>query len=225
MSSALYFAATLQWMGSFFILLLCLYRWRNLSSDLKAVGVYAGLSFFFQLLQVISMFVFSNRYNNLVANIYSPVELFSLLLIYYNTTRMARYKSVLKVLGLTLCVILTGVAALNPHTLNGTSETIRDITMIVCSFVYFLLIVKDMSEEHRTEESMFWVNASILFFFSSTLILSLSMDYIQTVLREDFVIFWILRNLLRAFFCVVICIGIWKAGKLSAESLAKRKVQ
>lgn len=210
MINYLYIAATLQWMGSLFILLLCLYRWNSLSNDLKAVGIYGGLSFFFQSLQFSSLFYFNSRFNNLVANIYSPIELFSLLLIYHNIPQMVMYKNVLKVLGLILCVSLAGVAVSNPHTLNGVSETIRDITMIVWSFVFLLVIVRDVSDEQLTKTPIFWINASILFFFSSTLILSLSMDYIQEVLRDDFVIFWIFRNMLRTFFCVIICVGIWK---------------
>ncbi len=207
----MYFAANLQWMGSLCILLFCLYRWKSLSKDLKAVGVYGGLSFFFQLLQFISLLYFKNRFNNLVANLYAPVELLSLLLIYFYTDKMGKYRPVLSVLSLLLCLFLASVGVSNPHTLNGISETIRDITMIVCSLVYFLLVMKGMQEQRLTETPMFWINSSILFFFSCTFILSLSMGYIQEVLREDFVIFWIFRNLLRTFFCVVICIGIWKA--------------
>lgn len=211
MYNLMYFAANLQWMGSLCILLFCLYRWKSLSKDLKAVGVYGGLSFFFQLLQFISLLYFKNRFNNLVANLYAPVELLSLLLIYFYTDKMGKYRPVLAVLSLLLCLFLASVGVSNPHTLNGISETIRDITMIVCSLVYFLLVMKGMQEQRLTETPMFWINSSILFFFSCTFILSLSMGYIQEVLREDFVIFWIFRNLLRTFFCVVICIGIWKA--------------
>lgn len=209
----LYLAASLQWLGSLCILSLCVYRWRNLSGDLKAVGVYGGLSFFFQLLQFGSLLYFNNRFNNLVANIYAPVELLSLLLIYFNTAKMSKHRAALAVLSLPLCVFLASVSLSNPNTLNGMSETIRDITMIVCSFVYFSLIMKNLSEEHLIETPMFWINASILFFFSCTLILSLSMDYIQTTLREDFAIFWIFRNLLRTLFCAIICFGIWKVCK------------
>lgn len=224
MYNLMYFAANLQWMGSFCILLLCLYRWKSLSKDLRAVGVYGGLSFFFQLLQFISLFYFKNRFNNLVANLYAPVELLSLLLIYFCTANMVKYRVVLAGFSLLLCVFLASISVTNPHTLNGISETIRDITMIACSFVYFLLSMRGMQEEHLTETPMFWINASILFFFSCTFILSLSMGYIQEVLREDFVIFWIFRNLLRTAFCVVICIGIWKARKLSDQTLSKNTI-
>lgn len=215
MYNLLYFAAILQWMGSLSILLVCLYCWRNLNKDLKAVAVYGGLSFFFQLLQFTSGLYFKNRFNNLVANIYAPVELLSLLLIYFYTDKMVKYRLVLAVLSLLLCLFLASVGISNPHTLNGTSETIRDITMIVCSFAYFSLIVNDVSQEQLTQVPMFWINASVLFFFSTTLILSLTMNYILEVLRDDFALFWVFRNFLRVGFCLVLCVGIWKSRKLA----------
>lgn len=221
MTSLNYFSAMLQWMGSLAILFLCLHRWKYLSKDMKAVGLYGGLSFFFQLLQIVSLLYFNSRFNNPVANIYSPVELFSLLLIYYHTPKLVAHKKVLTVLGLVLCIFVAGISASNLHTLNGISETIRDITLIVCSLFYFIVIMKEMTEENLLEAPMFWVNASILFFFSCTLILSLFMDYILALLRDDFISFWIFRNLLRTGFCLVICLGIWKVRMQTPLTLPK----
>ena len=224
MISLTYLSATLQWMGSLCIFLLCVYRWKSLGKNLKAVGVYGGLSFFFQLLQVVSLLYFKSRFNNLVANVYAPIELLSLLVIYYYTAQMVKYGNALAVLSVMLCIVLSGIGLSSPNTLNGISETMRDITMIACAFVYFLMIMKDTQEEDLTETPMFWINSSILFFFSCTFILSISLEYIQEVLREGFAIFWISRNFLRTGFCVVICIGIWKAVKMPVENLAKSKV-
>lgn len=208
-----FLSAYLQWAGSFAVMLLCFYKRRNLSIDLKAVGVYASLSFFFQLLQFISFFFLKSRFNNVVANVYSPIEVMSLLAIFFFTPKLHTYRLFLGVVSIALLAFLTWTAIAHTTTLNATSETIRDLSMIICSLAYFLIVMKDLSEENITEMPMFWINASILFFFSCTFMLSLSMGYIQEVLRDDFVIFWIFRNLLRAVFCAVICIGIWKAGK------------
>jgi hypothetical protein len=210
-------AAYAQWAGSFFIILLCAYNWRLLSSDLKAVGVYAALSFFFQLLQFVSFIFLKSKFNNPVANVYSPIEVMSLLAIYFFSPKLQRYRLLLGMVSTALLVFLTWTAITHTRTINATSETVRDLTMIVGSLTYFLLLMKDLSEENIMEMPMFWINSSILFFFSCTFILSLSMGYIQEVLREDFVIFWIFRNFLRFGFCIVICIGIWKARKLTYQ--------
>lgn len=208
-----FLSAYLQWAGSFAIMLLCLYKRRNLNVDLKAVGIYASLSFFFQLLQFISFFFLKSRFNNVVANVYSPIEVMSLLAIFFFTPKLNKYRLHLGIISIALLAFLTWTAIAHTTTLNATSETVRDLSMIICSLAFFLIVIKDLSEENIMEMPMFWVNSSILFFFSCTFILSLSMGYIQEVLREDFVIFWIFRNVLRTFFCVVICIGIWKARK------------
>lgn len=209
-----FLSAYLQWAGSFAVILLCLYKRRNLSYDLKAVGIYAGLSFFFQLLQFISFFFFKSKFNNVVANVYSPIEVMSLLAIFFLTPKFSKYRLHLGIVSMALLTFLTWTAIVHTTTLNATSETVRDLSMIICSLAFFFIVIKDLSEEKITEMPMFWVNASILFFFSCTFILSLSMGYIQEALREDFVIFWIFRNLLRTGFCAVLCIGIWKARDL-----------
>lgn len=210
-----FLSAYLQWAGSFAVMLLCLYKRRNLSVDLKAVGIYASLSFFFQLLQFISFFFLKSRFNNVVANVYSPIEVMSLLAIFFLTPKLSKYRLHLGMVSIALLAFLTWTAIVHTTTLNATSETVRDLSMIICSLAFFLIVIKDLSEENIMEMPMFWINSSILFFFSCTFILSLSMGYIQEVLREDFVIFWIFRNMLRTFFCVIICIGIWKTHKLS----------
>lgn len=91
--------------------------------------------------------------------------------------------------------------------------------MIVSSTLYFLLLLEDMPGHNLNDLPMFWINAAILFFFSSTFILSLTTTYLVETLRNQYAYLWIFRNLLRGVFCLIICVGILKSYKFRSEVL------
>jgi hypothetical protein len=78
-----FLTAFMQWAGSLLIVLVCLKYFKLLTNDLRAIGIYELASFFFQLLQFIGYFVFKGKSTNIVANIYLPIELLTLLSVYY----------------------------------------------------------------------------------------------------------------------------------------------
>lgn len=101
-------------------------------------------------------------------------------------------------------------------------HTLRDFELIVCSVLLFWKLPHNVS--HTLPAPLLWINAAILFYFSCTFILSLSMDYIAVVLRDDFILFWTFRNFLRFGFCIALCIGIRKASKRTNLTVPKNTI-
>ncbi|GCC51144.1 hypothetical protein SanaruYs_13640 [Chryseotalea sanaruensis] len=205
-----YLSAYLQWAGSLLIVLVCLKYFKLLTNELKAIGIYGLASFFFQLLQFIGYFFFKGKSTNIVANIYLPIELLTLLSVYYFAFNRQMLKKALFVFSVFYLIFYRSQYISQLETLNSTAEAIRDFTIITCSILYFFILIRDLPEGNITSLPMFWINAAALFFFSCTFMLSLSVTYIAEVLREDFAIFWAVRNFLRVIFCLLICFGIWQ---------------
>lgn len=206
-------SAYLQWAGSFFIFFLCVLYWRRFSLDLQFVGVLGACSFFFQLFQEISAMFFNYRYNNVVGNIYLPVEAVALLSVYYALLRRPAVRYAIIFFGFAFLSLYALTISKQITTLNANTEAIRDILMIVCSIVYFFVLLKDLPQKNLLEHPMFWINSGILFYFSCTFMLSLSLDYLILILNDNLIGYWAFRNFLRTLFCIVICIGLWKARK------------
>jgi hypothetical protein len=210
----------LQWIGSFLIILISAANAKVLTSELRAVGIYGATSFLFQVLQFSSYLFFKNRYNNIIGNIYLPIETLTLLSIYYFAIHRKIIRNVLALIATAFMIFYVIVIINKITSLNSSAETVRDFTMILCSVTYFYFLLKDLPEESLKTLPMFWVNSAILFFFSCTFMLSLSLNYLIDVLKNDLIGYWTFRNFLRALFCVIICIGIWQTRKRPAAQSA-----
>ena len=207
----------LQWAGSFFIFFLSVLFWRRFSLDLQLVGVMGACSFFFQLFQEISAMFFNYRYNNAIGNIYLPMEAIALLSVYYVLLKKPAVRYAIIFFGLSFFSLYALTISKQITTLNANTEAIRDIMMIVCSITYFFVLLKDLPQRNLLEHPMFWINSAILFYFSCTFMLSLSLDYLILILNDNLIGYWTFRNFLRTLFCIIICIGIWKARKLTYQ--------
>jgi hypothetical protein len=210
----------LQWFGSFCIFIGCVFLIKKLTSELLAVCIYAAASFFFQLLQFLSYSFMGSRYNNVIGNLYLPIETLSLLSIYYFAINRKVIRCILIFIAVSFMVFYGVVIVGNITSLNSSAKTIRDFIMILCSVVYFYFLMKDLPEDSLKRLPMFWINTAVLFFFSCTFMLSLSLSYLVDVLKDDLIGYWTFRNFLRVLFCIIICIGIWQARNRPPAQLA-----
>jgi hypothetical protein len=92
---------------------------------------------------------------------------------------------------------------------HGDIRMLRDLLMIGCSLLYFYSLMKNMPTTEITRYPMFWIVAALIFFFAGTFILSLSLEYLVNVLKDDMRFFWPARNYFRFFFCLVVSYGLW----------------
>lgn len=209
-----YLSGYLQWSGSLVIILVVVFLLRDRSKDLSAIGIYAAASFLFQLLQLVSLYFFKSKYNNIVANIYFPIEVITLQSIYYFTFRDKRGPRIM-VVAMAIVPLTLFIFKINDQftSLNTNTETIRDFVMIVCALGYFFFLIRELPQENITKLPMFWINSAVLVYFSCTFMLSLSLDYLTEILKDDLIGYWTFRNFLRVAFCLIICVGLLRARK------------
>lgn len=203
----------LQWLGSFFIILAVFYPFEKRPSYVFILGIYGLNSFLFQFFQEVSMVFLNMRYSPQLGNIYVLLETLILLLLFYHLLNRKILRRLITLTSILYFIFFVIVISNELSIMSSPTRTMRDFLMICCSLIYFITILKELPKENLLEVPGFWFVAGILFFFSCTFILSLSLRYIAEVLGENMGYFWSVRNFLRACFCGVICIGIWKARK------------
>ncbi len=184
------------------------------------------VSVLFQLFQQISQSFFEFRYVNTIGDCYVYLETLLFFGFYYFLFAKNRVLRIsLLWCGFVITCIYFMVLIGDPrYPWYSILRSTRDILLIFFSIVAFFKLITDLPNENLLSLPVFWINSGILFFFSCTFILSLTMDYMAQVLQDDFQIFWTFKNFLRAGFCVVISIGIWKARKLSDQTLSKNTI-
>lgn len=205
----------LQWAGSFVIVLLVLKNYNRHIRPIIILGTLGALSVIFQFLQtIVSRMLLEYQFTNLFGDTYSYLESMVFLFFYYQFFKGNKYFTT----GLVVSTVINStfyflsIFGDPAYPWYVVLHAARDFELMVLSIALFLKAL------HKTPETLptplFWINAAILFYFSSTFILSLSMDYIATLLREDFILFWTFRNFLRFVFCVIVCVNIWKMGRI-----------
>lgn len=213
-----------QWFGSFVILMLVLNSYYTLPWNIRIIGLMGLVSVVFQLLQTISAYFFRYQHINAIGDCYVFLETLIFLAYYYILFKEGRLLRIALLFSafLSICVYAMVILADASYPWYAVLSTTRNVLLIVFSVITFFKLIKDLPNDNLLSLPTFWINSGILFLYSCTLILSLSMDYILTDLLDDFGAFWAFKNFLRAGFCVVICFGIWKA-RLQALSPQSKK--
>jgi hypothetical protein len=202
----------LQWCGSLIIATMSYWTYQRGSRSNITVflGAYGTGSVLFQLVQSNTQ----TLYRNTVGDVFVLFETLTLLFVFYQAFRRTDFK-IVAVLSAGAYLILFLILLSLPN-FRSTIRTVRDLLMIVHALIYFFWLIRHLPEENLLGTTMFWVSAAILFFFSSTFILSLTMSYIAIILRDDFRLYWSFRNFLRFLFCVIICYGLWRSRTLKS---------
>lgn len=215
-----------QWFGSFVILMLVLNSYKILPLTIRIIGLMGLVSVVFQLLQTINTYFFRSQHLNTIGDCYVFLETLIFLAYYYilfkdgRILRLALLFSALLSISIYAMVILADAN----YPWYAVLSTIRSVLLIVFSVITFFKLIKDLPNDNLLSLPTFWINSGILFLYSCTFMLALSMDYIARVLRDDFGAFWAFKNFLRAGFCVVICIGIWKARQQALSPQSKKTI-
>ncbi|WP_127121782.1 hypothetical protein [Chryseotalea sanaruensis] len=174
------------------------------------IGIYAINSVVFQCIQTGS-YVIAKVHPNPIGNFYVLIETIILLWFFASAFNKLTFVRVMLLVGVLYTIIFVCFALPDLYTIHSSTRAVRDLVMIICSSLYFFLLLKNLPGEDLYTLPMFWISAAILFFFSCTFILSLSTTYLIKTFRDQYVYFASFRNLLRALFCLIICLGIWKS--------------
>lgn len=205
----------IQWFGSLLIVLFAFFKFNNRPKIVTILGLYGLNSFVFQLLQQISTIALGARFSPQIGNVYVLFETVLLLFFFRQMFESRSIQGILLAASIFYVTFYLVVISNEISIMSSSTRTTRDVLMIIFSIYYFYTILKELPNENLLQMPAFWFNSAILFFFSCTFILSLSLKQIALILDDNMAYFWSVRNLLRACFCGVICFGIWKARDLS----------
>lgn len=212
-------SANLQWAGSFLIILLVfVFHNSSRAKSITILGVYASLSFLLQFMQLADETWFEGQHMNMIGDFSVLSELSCFMFLYAvifksGTVRIITYS--------TIVLYTLFFFYFLPDQANQTRSdirTIRDLLLIIYSVGYFFYLLRNLPDEHVSQLPLFWINSSVLFFFSCTFMLSLSMKYLIELLQDDFGWYWAARNTLRLLFCIAICFGLLKARRYKIVS-------
>ncbi|MBX2964839.1 MAG: hypothetical protein KF845_01750 [Cyclobacteriaceae bacterium] len=198
-----------QWLGSIIVLIVCVICYRQRPAYIKVLVFYALTSIIFQtILRIIRVF-FQNRGLNEAGDIYVLFEGVILPLVFYHAVQNKVYrKGVVAGILIYILVYCFAFHFYQPY-FYSIIRGARDLMMILLSISYFIYLIQTLPEEDLLRFPMFWINSAILIFFSGTFILSYLMDYITTIMRDQFAYFWAFRNFFRFAFCLVLSYAGW----------------
>lgn len=201
----------MQWFGSFLIIIFSFVKFSKRPLVINIIGFYGLSSFTFQLLQFQSTTFLDKRFTTQIGNVYVLFETLILLFLFWHILKNKNIRLTIMVTGLLFTILFMVVITQEIKIMSSIPRTVRDFIMICFSITYLFTLLKELPQNNLFIVPTFWFVSAILFFFSCTFILSLSLKYLIALLGDDFIYFWAFRNFLRAGFCFVICIGIWKA--------------
>jgi hypothetical protein len=198
-----------QWAGSLIIAINCLPYFKKRPIYIQALALYAVTSICFSLAQESSEWFFGKIGVNQIGNVWTLMEALCFSLLFYYVTDNGVFRKRI-VIFLSLCTIFYITTFLffidNFHSLIRFG---RDALMITYALAYFYYLIRKLPDENLLESPMFWINAAIIFFFSGTFVLSLMLDYLIQVLKNDLATFWAFRNFFRFGFCLVLAYAGW----------------
>lgn len=211
-----------QWFGSFIIMSLVIASYKPFEASVKLIGLMGLVSVVFQALQAVSIEFFHSHNLNAIGDCYVFLETLLFLAFYHVLFSSNRYLRLALLGSAFISISIYSMVLFGDATYPwyAVLSATRNVLLIFFSILAFFKLLTDLPNENLLSLPTFWINSGILFYFSCTFMLSLTMDYIAHVLTNDFKMFWTFKNFLRAGFCVIVCIGIWKARILSKSTAA-----
>lgn len=126
------------------------------------------------IISTISRFLWSIKENNLyLLHLYTILEFSGWAVIYYKLFKSNKTKKVvLSVAVFYLVLAIFNSVYLEPlDTFNANSRASESIILIVFSLAYFIKIFKEKKILHLEKDYSFWLNTSVLIYFSSSFLL------------------------------------------------------
>lgn len=190
-------------------------RLKYLRPDRKCLLVLMGVALVVQLIAII---FFQNKWNNhFLYHIYNPIEVLSFLYIYQLWLSGWWKKWVFKMLmGSYLIFAILNTAFSQPfNTNNSNAVLVGSIILIILAIVFFYRILDEMNIERIEKSPQFWINTSILLYFSGSLLIIGLNPIIAEKSVELFKSVWIFHSSFNILHYILFAIGLWIKPKLT----------
>lgn len=176
-------------------------------------GVIDGISFV--LIQL--------RINpNYSSNTYPIILFFSLSLIYYRLFS-GRYSKLLLIAGAGFTVMVAyEIVTEGASASTSMLPVVSSLIFIGYSILYFYRLLKDLPAQRLSSLPGFWINVSVLFYFSGTFILFLSFTYLIEKSRSNdtLMAFWSIQNISNIIRNILYAIAIYTGSRQQELSAA-----
>lgn len=204
---AYYFSLYAQQFGSFLIAIFGLLLYNKRGLKIKLLGLYGLNSFVFTILTF--LFIEYHISVNFSGNFYTLTETIILLCFFLCLFKKDIFRKSILVLAGVYVILFFVFTYKHINEVIGSIRTLRDLMMIICTLIYFYLMIAEMPTKEITKYPMFWIMTAFLVYFAGTFVLSLSLDFLIKVLKDDLAWLWTARNFFRFFFCLVVSYGLW----------------
>lgn len=184
-----------------------LFRYGKMSTPMRLLTALCALAV---LNDVTSLILGRMKINNqLIANVYIPVELILIVSVYYFSTAAGRFKRVL--LGsasLFVFVWLVDVTFFDPLTeMNSTMAAISRLFLIAQSFMMITVVNRD-SAGQLSKRAVFWVASGVILYSTGTFIVASLGSRMLKIDVSLFVVAWHINWLLLIMANLLYTIGM-----------------
>ncbi len=170
------------------------------------------------LIEIISSFLAYRGINNIfVINLFTFFEFLFIVLFYkrfFDAFKKTYFHFILIALFLCL-VIFTTFLANNIKLIDNLSVSIEAIILIVYALLAFFIIMKKMVYEDILSTPFFWINSSVLIYFSGNIFLFIFSSYLQNHNESSqYLKLYIIHSVLNILYYLILSIAFWKARKV-----------
>jgi hypothetical protein len=196
--------------GSIIIAFVCFINYKRLSLPFKLVGYYALSSILFQLAQNTVMYIITpkNRGLNEIGDGFVLAETILLSFVFYFAFKDRNTKTIIVSAIAFYILFFVGAQLMLTENLYSSIRIGRELIMISLGIGYLYYLMKATPEKDLMRVPMFWISASVLFYFSGTFILSLFLSYLSKNAAELVTPLWTFKNFFRLAFCLLVSYAV-----------------
>ena len=189
--------------------LIASYRYSKLSEELRPIAYYIFLSV---ITETVVLIYSKNQWKNLpLLHFYTLVEFYILYRFFLVSLRGFIPERLISRIA-TCYLILSGLNSVFVQTLNEYNSNARGVgsfLIILGSLALFYRIISEMKVLRLGQYPLFWINAGLLIYFSSSFFLFIMSNYILKLNNTLNMYIWIVHAILNVILYTMISIGLW----------------
>lgn len=197
------------WLGNLMVLFFYFPKLRQRQGYSQMLFWYGLIAVFFTLAQDLSGIFLQHHYLHEIGNGFVFSEMVLLGWVFFKAMEESALRKIVQ--ALISFYVLYYVVVLFFFSANSYAwiRWGRDLCMIIISLIFFFYMIRKLPEENLMKFPMFWISATLLFYFSGTFILSFIIDYIRSEFAEYTAKFMSFRNFFRFSICLVLAYAGW----------------
>lgn len=100
------------------------------------------------------------------------------------------------------------------HASNFISSTFLSLSILLLSLIFFFRRMETITSRNEIFDYLFWFNSALLFFFGTTIIITLFESYIRFDSPEIFIFIWPIQLCANILFNLLLLRGLWAMKKM-----------